>query len=442
MRITTILIFGFCCFCIAGCKKAGNREARPSGTTDGKATYHSGSAADWIRALKSPDPNSRLNAIEALWRIYPWGPPHRGVSKDLVASLQEALDDPVADVRFKAWDILRGFAVEEVLTEEELASVLNQQEAVEKMHLPTDERSYYPMLLSETYGTLPLSHPVYSIARFEAATYLGRKAGSKTPSTITVLERLKSDKDPAVRFHSAVALWKITPGSSSPVGLLEKSLKSEDEEVRFWAAHALVEAVGRKAQAAVPTLLDCVADPNCYYEKYATVGLLQFGPDIMPAYLEKLRLPFDNSADWVYGILDMTLGDELAGEYLAVGLKDPRPAVQLKALDLLYLFSEEAGKFLPAIVQLTEDEDPNVRWQALFVFHSACSDDEAEVPVLARAFGGKGLRERTYAARALGECLLFGAAGAAPILFEGLKDPNESVREAVCEALAAALRTR
>ena len=94
-----------------------------------------------------------------------------------------------------------------------------------------------------------------NIRRFEAAMYLGRRPRDEAISAIPILKKILNDKDPAVRFHATVALWKLEPQSGPPVPGLTRALAEDDFVARFWAAHALVEAVGSEATAAIPILI-------------------------------------------------------------------------------------------------------------------------------------------------------------------------------------------
>jgi hypothetical protein len=283
-------------------------------------------------------------------------------------TVRQLLNDPSAEIREWADHTLKILPHEHVLTVDELIEVLRQEETVPETHLLQEKRSSFEILLISIYVPMvfkdidqSVSESVYFVARFEAAQYLGRKAGRKTIRALPLLMQLRNDKDPAVRFHSLVAVWKILPDITSPVPLLEKSLKDKDQEVRFWAAHALVEAVGSDAKAAIPVLLDACG--NSFYDAFAI--LLKIGPEIMPEYLAKLELPYENSADGVFDIMYRTLGEDLSVDYLAVALNDKRPSVRLKALELLGFFSTSAEKIVPALVQMSEaDKDPNVRRKA------------------------------------------------------------------------------
>lgn len=106
--------------------------------------------------------------------------------------------------------------------------------------------------------------------RFEAAMYLGRRSRDEAKRAIPVLKRLLNDTDPAVRFNAAVALWKLQPGSPSPVPVLESALVSVDPEVRIWAAHALVQVIGADAHKAIPTLVSWLMRPRIGAPRAAT----------------------------------------------------------------------------------------------------------------------------------------------------------------------------
>ena len=87
----------------------------------------------------------------------------------------------------------------------------------------------------------------HDIKRYEAAMYLGRKSPEEGKQAIPVLRRALSDPDPAVRFHAAVALWRLEPEGPSPATHLADGLKSVDPVVGFWAAHAMTEGLELQA---------------------------------------------------------------------------------------------------------------------------------------------------------------------------------------------------
>ena len=96
----------------------------------------------------------------------------------------------------------------------------------------------------------------------QAAMSLGRRHDDPDiKSALPALRMAEESPDPGLRFHAAVARWRIEPGSPSPIPMLEEALEDDDPDVALWAAHALAEAIGEKAHQAVPIAIAWLARP-------------------------------------------------------------------------------------------------------------------------------------------------------------------------------------
>lgn len=184
-----------------------------------------------VELLADGNAEVRRNAAYALWRIGP-------AAKVAIPALKNTQNDPDEEVREEVTDALyRLGGPEAAATVPKLIEVLTRKPVRDGSEIGTGRGKYL------------------NISRFEAAMYLGRRPHDEAKPAIPILKEILNDKDPAVRFHAAVALWKLEPQSGSPVPRLTKALAEEDFVTRFWAAHTLVEAVGSEATAAIPILI-------------------------------------------------------------------------------------------------------------------------------------------------------------------------------------------
>ncbi|MBZ5590117.1 MAG: serine hydrolase, partial [Acidobacteriia bacterium] len=228
----------------------------------------------------------------------------------------------------------------------------------------------------------------------EALAEPGPKAAQAIPDLINALR----DLDPAVRWHSAVALGSIGPEAVAPlIGALRKG----DGTTRGGAALALAR-IGPRAKAALWPLVDALIDRDATIRERAAEALGALGPDARPAVPALVR-----------------------------ALSDEDPYVNGRAAEALGRVGAGA---VPALVQALSGGSQNVRWCAAIALGRMGAEARDAAPALARSLADKDENVRWCAAVALG-VLGPQAKDAVPALVESLHDMDEDVRWAANLAL-------
>jgi len=185
-----------------------------------------------------------------------------------------------------------------------------------------------------------------------------------------------------------------------------KKLKSRDSRVRQSACAALSE-LGRKAEAAVPLLLEMLTGEDKELANSASGVLLKVaGPTACPE----------------------------AGKLL----KHARPDVRWTAVHILSNNWPASKEFFPQIVEKLKDEDASVREAAVWMFGLIGGRDEKEVisHLVQAALEDKEDIVRCYAVQALGK-IGPDAKSSVPALLKLLKGDNLYLRAPASAALAA-----
>lgn len=204
--------------------------------------------------LRDEDCELRKYSAELLWRI-------ADVAWEAVPALIAALDDEDAAVRaFSRRTLLWLGPPERAYTARQLHTVLDAQPAAPD--IPSGSRAGWAGWdNSETRADLGLS-------RMEALVYLGRKASDpEAKHAGSLLSELAADDHPAVRFHTLATRAKLGLAEESPAAILDAALTSDDSDVAFWAAHALVELHGTEAHKAVGILATAIHEHEPFYSR-------------------------------------------------------------------------------------------------------------------------------------------------------------------------------
>ena len=191
-----------------------------------------------VPLLRDRDAAVRKQAVNLLCEF---GPTANGAVPELKRLLEKDDDQWVRAAARSALYFISG--PEAASTVEDLIDVLRSGES---KHLWRVHRPRFG-------GGMPMARR--SLGPSEAAMYLGRRRPEEAKHAISSLTESRAHVDVSVRFHAAVALWKLGADAESPIPMLKDALANEEDQVRFWAAHALVEAVGPEATGVVPALI-------------------------------------------------------------------------------------------------------------------------------------------------------------------------------------------
>jgi HEAT repeat protein len=103
-----------------------------------------------------------------------------------------------------------------------------------------------------------------------AALALG--CGKKEYSVPSLVDTLKKDRDPNMRYYAAKQLGHFGAKAKDAVPALTEALKDEDKNVRMGSAYALGE-IGPDAATAIPALGEAQQDNEEAVRKAATYAL-------------------------------------------------------------------------------------------------------------------------------------------------------------------------
>jgi HEAT repeat protein len=244
-------------------------------------------------------------------------------------------------------------------------------------------------------------------------------------------------------FAGLFAVLRYRQEVYDPPSAQARRLRALDPAERLEAVGKL-EAMGREAESAIPSLLGALNDGDPRVRARAAMAILVI-----------VRTPHHPRADDVRGAL-------------TAALADPDPGARHMAAVALGMLEPYSKTFLPALIEATGDADPMVRIWALIGLGSALDDEgvwstvlgatrDRDINVRNQAF--RVLREKPQPARlaAVREALApalkepnkvdrgFAAytlgyyAQLVPVdvpeLYDALSDPNPFVRQSVCESL-------
>ncbi len=220
-----------------------------------------------------------------------------------------------------------------------------------------------------------------------------------------MLRRALLDKNPAVR-RGAVAALQMAPGAAKDaIPELIATLKDSDPSVSEMAAMDLGR-IGAPARSALPALSAALSDPRVGYE--AAVAMARIDPT------DKAPVP--------------TLIDALERGGLSVQ--------QMDAVRALAMMGSNARAAVPALEHLLAP-DPYTRPRAEYVKALGSIEGVDALPVLTQAMTEGMDAGVSLAAMKAIAAMGPGATVAIPGLVRALSNPNQEVREAAADTLAA-----
>jgi HEAT repeat protein len=397
-------------------------------------------------------------------------------TKELVAILTEALQDPEAEVRRRAALHLGKYgskARETALPA--LVSALKDHEADVRAAavagldaLGGFRRADVPLLI-DAYKEV--NTPADS--RAALVRWLGEMGPDAKDATFPILLDARNRPDALVRKAAAAALERMGTAAAVDVSHLLAALRksSTREESRLEAVRMLAEA-GPRAGEARSLLLDLLNDQSPELRGAALAALRRIGPPGKAdggAILHALQDSSSSSEARCYaaGVLPELRGEmPQANRLLLKALRDKDVSVRRTAARSLVRLKPKTTESIEAYAAALEDGDREVRLQVVTALSElpaercpttsllkafADEDDEVarkaveglarkgrpvkeDVPLLAAALGDKKARVRICAANALIELGPEAASAVAP-LTRAVKDSDSSVRLLAMTAL-------
>lgn len=360
-----------------------------------------------IAELRSPDPQTRRNAASALSRVKPLPP-------DAIPAVTQALKDSDSTVQAFAVRALANAgaagipALKALLEDEEPRNLYARREAIRDLsRMAQEEPATWPLLVGAFDDPNLQQWPVHLDA-FSDPDHSGRPSIEVAKIGAPVVPMLRGallDKNPVVR-RAAVAALQMAPGAAKDATPeLIATLKDSDPSVREIAAMDLGR-IGAPARTALPALAAALSDPRVGDE--AAVAMARIDPT------DKAPVP--------------TLIDALEHGGLSVQ--------QMDSVRALAAMGSNARAAVPALEHLLAP-DPYTRPRAEYVKALGSIEGVDAVPVLTQAMTeGKDAGVSLAAVKAIA-AMGPGATVAIPGLVRALSNPNQEVREAAADTLAA-----
>ena len=307
----------------------------------GEPHYDNKFASTWVEELKSPSPRIRTLAAEGLQQIIP-------TSDKITAALTVALEDNTEDVR--------------IASAEALGNV-GQQDGPEVAGL-----------------TKALDDPS-PLVRATAAHALA-SCGASDPKVVAALTETLNDRDRTVRAAAAEALAGL---DTEALPLLIESLNGHNIRVRREAVYAL-GLMGSSAEEAMPKILSLMTDGlHPSVRRAAAVAAVEINPenkDLKPALLKALEdkdvLVRVSAVESLEVMEDH--GDDVIAKFIEIMKnKDADSMVRESVAHALGTLGPNAKSAIPALTELDEDEDPDIKQaaaEALDSINAVASKDD------------------------------------------------------------------
>jgi HEAT repeat protein len=344
-----------------------------------------------------------------------------------------------------AWaaSLAAALTVEEACDKLEHGTLAEQCEAAEFLGVAGDEAALEPLIVALSDENPEL--------RQSAAMALGELGSGRA---VPALARALRDRDRAVQWFAATSLAKL---GEPAVKVLLAELRSGDEDDVVGAAIAL----GRMREPrAVGPLVELLSSSDLYVREQAIEALVAIGkPSVEP--LVKVLSSGDAvarkgavvalgrlaDAEAAAALVKLLGGQDLVARHYAMvalrgmgpgaydvleeALSSRNPAVQKAACEILG-FARDAPA-VKSVAALLDADDESVRWTAAKTLGAI--DGKFAVASLIRALQDPSPRVREVTVLALGKIGHFDAVPALSAVAEN--DPDDAVREAAADALAA-----
>ena len=324
-------------------------------------------------ALDDPDPNIRFWSATCLGRLR-----DRSLTKDLVTKLS----DPETSVRMAVLRALREIGDPSVVGK--LFEALSQ---------PSEQVRDLIYEILKDFGTHSIPFLMESLS---SEYWMGRSLAARALSemgseAISPLTAALESQDKERRFWAIKILGQMREESALPE--IRKFLADQDSEIRMAAVQALA---GFPQSETIPLLVERFLDPSWVVRHESCKSVIACGVPAVPALLSALGSVEEDVRYWALRALGDIKPAGIFPEIVKL-LRDRSWTIRKTASDVLSTFGEEA---LMELTNLATEGDSEVRYWVL---------------------------------QALGR---IGSNISLPLLFRGLEDPSEAIRNSAQKALA------
>jgi len=239
-----------------------------------------------------------------------------------------------------------------------------------------------------------------SLAAIDTLAGLGANAQAAVPQLIEALGR----DDDEIRWHASRTLGAIGPLAKNATPQLIPLLKSGDTRVRAYSAFALGR-IGKAAMPAVDALIETSFDPDPLVRKASVQALRSIDPPqekTLPLVLDVLK---KGDMSIIMPAL-ATLAEEGKAEIPRLREAMKNPAARYWVALVLAEIGPDAAPAVPDLKPLLEDEDAELRLQALVALGEIGAASKPVVPDIVEA-----LKNDRYAAVRHGAAYALGKIG-------------------------------
>lgn len=271
----------------------------------------------------------------------------------------------------------------------------------------------------------------------DAAAIVLSEAGPKASPAVPVIIDILNREWPEVRGDLLFVLLAIGPDAQEAVPVLMKVAGSTDFHARYLTARVL-GAIGPPARPAVPLLINMLNDQVASVRRRAAEALGNLGPDVAPDAIRPLIHLIQDGAHAVRVEAILAVGKfgelgKAALPRLQQMATAPESSERAQAARAIWMLTQDANFVLPILIQSLNDG--GLEWEPLEVIAEIGPAAQGAVPHLVRALD-KDESVQIFAATALGK-IGPGAASAVPALRTLLDHPEQEVRDAAQQAIAA-----
>jgi HEAT repeat protein len=250
---------------------------------------------------------------------------------------------------------------------------------------------------------------------------------------IGILLELINHECPKIRAEAISALYKIEPEAKDVLPALLETINDESAEVRSQTA-MLLGLIGPEAESAVPGLIENLGDESNIVRLNTAAALISIDPDSNDMVVSAL-IGLINSGSTLTRVVAFShlaysdLDAEAAIPAVMKALEDDSICIRLSALGTIGHIAP-AQEAVQIITKYLENENPQIRAQAVFSLGEIGSEAKEMVPVIIEMLNDTHWKVRTGAVLAL-SLIGVDASEALPILRDlAENDESKFVRKA------------